>query len=111
MIMIDSGPIVSGAARDEWVWYLIDDSDGYARWFTEGIIEDRDSVIKEFGEWMLENPTPESLAWVSKIAANTSSSVASIQNATGFYLDYSEDLIALEGKMPLLYIVREEYSP
>jgi len=108
MIMIDSGPKVSGATRNEWVWYLNDDSDGYARWFTEGIIEDRDNVILEFGKWMLENPTPENLAWVTRIASNTSSSVASIQNATGFYLDYSEDLVALDGEMPLLYVVREE---
>ena len=108
MIMIDTGPDVTGATRDEWVWYLDDDSDGYARWFTEGIIEDRDNVVTEFGKWMLENPTPENLAWVSNIANNSSSSVASIQNATGFYLDYSEDLAALEGKMPLLYVVRDE---
>jgi pimeloyl-ACP methyl ester carboxylesterase len=108
MIMIDTGPNVTGATRGEWVWYLNDDSDGYARWFTEGIIEDRENVVTEFGKWMLENPTPENIAWISKIASNTSSSVASIQNATGFYLDYSKDLIALEGKMPLLYVVRDE---
>lgn len=108
MIMIDTGPDVTGATRDEWVWYLNDDSDGYSRWFTEGIIEDRENVIAGFSEWMLENPTPENIAWASKIANQTSSSVASITNATGFYLDYSEDLVALEGKMPLLYVVRDE---
>ena len=108
MIMIDTGPDVSGATRDEWVWYLNDDSDGYSRWFTEGIIEDRDGVIAGFAEWMLEDPTSENMEWVTNIANNTSSSVAAITNATGFYLDYSEDLIALEGKMPLLYVVRDE---
>ncbi|MCO1336441.1 alpha/beta hydrolase [Microbulbifer sp. OS29] len=108
MIMIDTGPDIAGATRDEWVWYLNDDSDGYSRGFTEGIIENRESVISGFSEWMLENPTPENIAWVSKIAKQTSSSVASITNATGFYLDYSEDLIALEGKMPLLYLVRDD---
>ena len=108
MIMIDTGPDVSGASRDEWVWYLNDDSDGYARWFTEGIIEDRQNLIAEFAKWMLESPTPENVAWVSNIANLTSSSVAAIQNATGFYLDYSKDLVALEGTVPLLYVVREE---
>lgn len=108
MILIDTGPNVTGETRDEWVWYLKDDSDGYAQWFTEGIIEDRENVITEFSKWMLENPTPENLAWLSKIASNSSSSVASIQNATGFYLDYSEDLVALDGKIPLLYVVRNE---
>ena len=108
MIMIDTGPDVAGATRDEWIWYLNDDSDGYSRWFTEGIIEDRQNVITEFAKWMLEKPTPENIAWVSDIANMTSSSVASITNATGFYLDYSKDLAALEGKVPLLYVVRDE---
>lgn len=108
MIMIDTGPDISGATRDEWVWYLNDDSDGYSRGFTEGIIEDRDNVIKEFIQWMLEKPTEENVAWLTKIANHTPSSVASITNATGFYLDYSDDLISLEGKIPLLYIVRNE---
>ncbi len=111
MIMIDTGPDISGATRDEWVWYLNDDSDGYSRWFTEGIIEDRQNVITEFAKWMLEKPTPENIAWVSNIANMTPSSVASIENATGFYLDYSKDLIALEGKTPMLYVVREEWKP
>ncbi|WHI49710.1 alpha/beta hydrolase [Microbulbifer sp. MLAF003] len=108
MIMIDTGPDIAGASRDEWVWYLNDDSDGYSRSFTEGIIEDRDNVISEFVKWMLENPSKENIAWVTQIANQTSSSVASITNATGFYLDYSDDLVALEGKLPLLYVVREE---
>lgn len=108
MIMIDTGPAIAGETRDEWVWYLRDDADGYSRSFTEGIIEDRENVVVEFGKWMLENPTPESVAWITKLANNTSSSVASIQNATAFYLDYSADLAALEGKMPLLYVVRDE---
>ncbi|MEW5248159.1 alpha/beta fold hydrolase [Microbulbifer discodermiae] len=108
MIMIDTGPDIAGATRDEWVWYLNDDSDGYSRSFTEGIIEDRDNVIAEFSRWMLENPTLEKITWLSKIASQTSSSVASITNATGFYLDYSEDLSALEGKLPLMYVVRDE---
>ena len=108
MVMIDTGPNISGASYDDWVWYLDDDSDGYARWFTEGIIEDRQSVITEFAKWMLEDASDEHIEWLSNIANLTSSSVASIQNATGFYLDYREDLAALEGQMPMLYVVREE---
>ncbi len=111
MVMIDSGPDVAGASYDEWVWYLNDDSNGYARWFTEGIIEDRQNVITEFGKWMLEDPNEESMDFVADVANQTPSSVAALLNATGFYLDYSEDLAALEGKMPLLYVVREEWQP
>lgn len=108
MILIDTGPDIAGETRNEWVWYLNDDSDGYSRYYTEGIIEERETVIAEFSKWMLENPTSENVAWVSRIAEQTSSSVAAITNATGFYLDYREDLIALEGEMPLLYVVRDE---
>lgn len=108
MIMIDTGPDIAGATYDEWVWYLNDDADGYSRFFTEGIIENREEVINSFIEWMLESPDAENINWLKGIANQTSSSVASITNATGYYLDYRDDLIALEGKMPLLYIVREE---
>jgi len=110
MVLIDSGPDVTGASYDEWVWYLNDDSNGYSRWFTEGIIEDRQSVITEFAKWMLEDPSPENVAWVENIAYMTSGTVASVLNATGFYLDYSEDLVKLEGKVPLLYVTREEWK-
>ncbi|WP_299496713.1 alpha/beta hydrolase [uncultured Shewanella sp.] len=108
MIMIDTGPKIAGNSRDEWVWYLKDDADGYSRSFTEGIIEHRAQVIAEFSRWMLEEPTSDSVAWVSSIAEQTPSSVAALTNGTGFYLDYSEDLKALEGKIPLLYVVRDE---
>ena len=40
----------------------------------------------------------------------TSGTVASVLNATGFYLDYTADLVALEGSMPLLYVVREDWQ-
>ncbi len=108
MVLIDTGPKITGKTRKEWVWYLNDDSDSYAESFTVGIIEDRENVITEFSKWMLEEPTTENVTWLKEIASRTPSTVASIQNATGFYLDYSEDLIALEGRIALLYVVREE---
>ena len=108
MVLIDTGPDVSGASYDEWVWYLRDDSNEYSRWFTEGIIEDRKSVVTEFAKWMLEEPSPKNIAWVEGIADMTPSTVASVQNATGFYLDFTEDLVKLEGQVPLLYVTREE---
>ena len=110
MILIDTGPDTAGASHDEWVWYLNDDSDGYSRWFTEGIIEDRANVINEFAKWMLEDPSDENVAWIETIAYQTPATVGSVLNATGFYLDYTEDLVKLEGKIPLLYVVREEWK-
>ena len=110
MILIDTGPDVAGASYDEWVWYLNDDSNGYSRWFTEGIIEDRANVIRDFAKWMLEDPSPENVAWIETIAYQTPATVGSVLNATGFYLDYTEDLVKLEGKIPLLYVTREEWK-
>ncbi|MDT8391107.1 MAG: alpha/beta hydrolase [Lentisphaeria bacterium] len=112
MVMIDTGPDIAGESYNEWVWYLRDDSDEYSRYFTEGIIEYRDSIIEGFAAYMLEDVSSENVAWVKKITSRCSSTVASVLNATAFYLDYSADLIALEGKMPLLYVVSEwwEYA-
>jgi len=110
MILIDTGPDVAGESYDEWVWYLRSDKDEYSRWFTEGIIEDRQGVITEFAKWMLEDPSPENIAWVERMAYLTPATTASVLNATGFYLDYSEDLKKLEGKVPLLYVVRDEWK-
>lgn len=44
------------------------------------------------------------------ITNTTSDTVAALLNATGGFLDYSDDLKALEGKLPLLYVVREEWE-
>ncbi len=109
VISIDSGPDVTGATYDEWVWYLNDDSNGYARWFTEGILESTQSVIDEFAKWMLEDASPENIRWVSRIANMTPPSTASLLNATGYYLDYSEDAKKLDGKLPLLFVTRDDW--
>ena len=92
----------------EWVWYLNDDSNSFSRLYTEGMFENRNEVLTSFAEWALEDPSPENIEWFFKVTSGTSKTVAAILNATGFYLDYSEDLIALEGKIPLLYVVSEE---
>ena len=73
-------------------------------------MEDRQTVITEFAKWMLEDPSPDNVAWVADMSNLTSGTVASVLNATGFYLDYSADLVALEGGMPLLYVVREDWQ-
>ncbi len=111
VIIIDGSPKSIG--RDnatQWVWYRRDDSDGFRQWFTMGPLEDRGAFNVEFAKWMLEDQSTENLAWADEISSQTSSTVAALLNETGAYLDYSTDLVGLEGKVPLLYVVREEWG-
>ena len=111
VVLIDGTPRSSGADNTtEWVWYRKDDSDGFRQWFTMSPLEDRASFGLEFAKWMLEDQSPEKLAWAADISSQTPGTVAALLNEAGAYLDYSEDLVALEGKVPLLYVVREEWG-
>jgi pimeloyl-ACP methyl ester carboxylesterase len=110
-IIIDGSPKSTGLDNStDWVWYRKDDADGFRQWFTMGPLEDRATFNAEFAKWMLEDQSTESLAWVDEISSQTSSTVAALLNETGAYLDYSKDLVGLEGKVPLLYVVREEWG-
>ena len=75
-----------------------------------GPLLDREGTIAEFADWMLANKSPENIAFASLIAAQTSSTVMALLSATSAHDDYSEDLKALEGQSPLLYIVRKEWG-
>lgn len=111
VILIDGTPKSSGADNGtEWIWYRADDSDGFRQWFTMSPLLDRDAFGLDFAKWMLEEQSPEALTWAAEISLQTPGTVAALLNEAGAYLDYSEDLIALEGRIPLLYAVREEWG-
>jgi hypothetical protein len=59
---------------------------------------------------MVENPGPEYLKWMLAIMNQTSDTVAALLNETGAYEDYSADLKALNGKLPLLYVIRHDWA-
>jgi len=40
----------------------------------------------------------------------TSDSVAALTNANSFYQEYQKDLRDLDGKVPLLYVVRQDWK-
>jgi hypothetical protein len=112
LILIDGTPKCSGADNaTEWVWYRRDDSDGYKQYYTQGFLHDRQNLNTAFATWMVENPTAEYLSWIDGIISQTPDEVAALLNETSAYLDYSEDLRALEGKLPLLYVARTEWAP
>ena len=56
---------------------------------------------------MLEEKSAENINWVCEISNQTPAETASLLNATGAFLDYSELLRGLDGVLPLLYVVSE----
>jgi len=110
-IMIDAAPKTTGADNTkEWIWYRYDDADGAAKLFTMGPLLDREGTITAFADWMLADKSPEKLAFVHRMAAQTPSTVMALLNAAASHDDYTDDLRAMEGKLPLLYTVRKEWG-
>lgn len=111
LILVDGAPKGSGTDYDtEWIWHLRDDSDGNCQSWTEGVLRDDPSEFYgELAEWMVEQSAPEVLKWISSICAKASVTAAALLNETAVYLDYEQDLIGLDGTVPLLYVVREEW--
>lgn len=110
-ILIDGTPKTVGDDNSkEWVWYRKDDSDGFRQFFTMPVLLNRQQANEDFAKWMLEDPSPENLKWVSDISNQTSDSVAALLNESGAYENYESDVKALEGKIPLLFVVRTEWS-
>jgi pimeloyl-ACP methyl ester carboxylesterase len=112
VIIIDGTPKTASALGSErdWVWNYLDDRDGFRQWLTMGPLEDRQALNQEFAKWMLEDQSPENISWLNEIQNQTPNAFAALLNETQAYMDYSDDLVKLEGKLPLLYIVREEWG-
>jgi pimeloyl-ACP methyl ester carboxylesterase len=111
LIMIDAAPKSLGTNnRTEWVWFSRDDADGSRRAYTMDTLLNRKKMDENFVDWMLENPTAEKVAYLSAICDETPGTIAALTNETGAYEDYERDLASLEGKLPLLFSVREEMS-
>jgi non-heme chloroperoxidase len=71
---------------------------------------DRTTANAQFADWMLEKPAPAFRQWVSGIANQTPDEVAALTSETCAYLDYSQDLTNLDGKMPMLFVIRDEWG-
>jgi non-heme chloroperoxidase len=111
-ILIDGPP--KGTAADntkEWSWFSKDDADGSRAYYTLGALRDRQKLNKEFGAWMVAKATPEYLQWISDISNQTSNDVAALTNESAAYMDFTKDAEKLSGRIPILYLVREEWRP
>ncbi len=107
-IMLDGPPRAAGHDnRREWVTYSYDDADGSAEFYTLGRLRDPAGNNRAFAAWMLEDRSEENIRWVLEITGQTPDSAAALLNASSLYLDYEADLRALEGRLPLWYLLRE----
>lgn len=110
LVVIDGTPRGLGDDKTrEWVWKTRDDRDKVRENATILTLENRAALSAGFAGWMLETATPESIRWIEDIASQTPPFIAALTNETGAYVDYEQDLKALNGKMPLLFVVREAW--
>ncbi len=106
-IMLDGPPRpVGDDNRNDWVTYRRDDADGSQEFYTMGRLRDPVATNRAFAAWMLENTSEANLHWVEEITSQTPDSAAALLNASSVFLDYRDDLVALDGEVPLCYIVR-----
>lgn len=111
LVVIDGTPRALGKDNTkEWVWVTQDDKDKFRENFTIQTLENRPAANVELAKWMLEAATPENIRWVDNIVSQTPNFIAALTNETGTYINYEEDLKALNGKLPLLFVVREEWG-
>ena len=112
LIMLDGPPRAAGADNTaEWVSYRHDDADGRDAFFTMGRLTDRDETNRAFARWLLEHPTQQRIERLVSLTEKTPDEAAALLNATARFHDYRKDLIALNARVPLLYVVREEMGP
>lgn len=111
LIMIDAAPAGIGAdPSKDWAWFTPDDANGFRRFVTMGVLTERQKFNVEFAQWMVETATPAYLDWIGKVTNMTGDSTAAVLNESSAYQDYSADLRELEGMVPLLYTVREDWK-
>ena len=111
LVLIDAPPKSSGDDNTkEWVWWRKDDADHAKRDYTMPMLLDHEKAVEDLAKWMVENPTDDYMKWMEDISNQTPATVAALTNETGAYMDFEPDVKALEGKRPLLIVVRAEWE-
>jgi len=107
-IMLDGPPRASGDDNiGEWVTYRHDDADGSKSFYSQARLRAPIATNREFAAWMLEDKSESNIEWVLEITQQTPDQVAAVLNETAQDLDYRADLRALEGQVPLWYLMRD----
>ena len=111
LVLIDGTPKTTGKdSTKDWAWVGDDNWLSNNQSYTVDLLtEKREENMKEFSEWMLENPTPEQVRWSTAISLQTPAWIAALTNATANNANYEEALKALDSKMPLLFVMGTEH--
>jgi len=111
LVIIDGTPKTTGKdSTKDWAWVGDDNWLSNNQSYTvELLTEKRAENMKEFSQWMLENPTPEQVNWSTAISLQTPAWIAALTNATANNADYEDALKALDPKLPLLFVMGEEH--
>jgi len=111
LVLIDGTPKTTGKdSTKDWAWVGDDNWLSNNQSYTVDLLtEKREENMKEFSEWMLEDPTPEQVRWSIAISLQTPAWIAALTNATANNANYEEALKALDSKMPLLFVMGTEH--
>ena len=111
-IMMDSVPKCLGSDDpknpNDWYWFKSDGSDGVREHFTQGVLLHREQLNDEFARYMVDNPHPEYMKWITRISNQTGDGVAALLNESGSSQNYEMDLTGMEGKVPLFYYMSQK---
>lgn len=113
LVLIDTPPKARGTDyTQEWVWFGTKDEgdqDDSLKFYSYDTMIDREAVNVEFARWMLDDPSPENIRFVTDMTNTTPNSIAALLNTSYWYLDNTEEARSLNGKVPLLYYTRAEW--
>jgi non-heme chloroperoxidase len=112
LALLDIPPKIRGRDRAaEWVEFGTGgdgDQDGLLKYFSYDVQVDRERINREFAEWMLDDPSPDKIKFFSQMSMGTPDAVTAVLNLSLWFLDNTEQVEKLNGKVPLLYYVRQE---
>ena len=111
LVLIDGTPNTTGKDSTKDCAWVGDDNwlSNNEAYTTELLTSKKEENMKEFSEWMLEDPTPEQIRWSLDISLQTPALIAALTNATANNADYEDALKAFDPKLPLLFIMGEEH--
>jgi non-heme chloroperoxidase len=114
LVLLDTPPKARGTDfTKEWVWFGTKDEgdqDDLLKWVCYDVMIDRQGFNVDFAQWMLEEPTPAKIKFVNDMTNMTADSIAALLSASNWFLDNTPEAKALDGEVPLLYFVREEWE-
>ena len=111
LVLIDGTPKTTGKdSTKDWAWVGDDNWLSNNQAYTTDLLTNKlEENMKEFTEWMLENPTPEQIRWSLDISLQTPAWIAALTNATANNADYEDALKAFDPKLPLLFVMGTEH--